>query len=268
MSVDFEAVKARQRQVWSTGNYSDIAGVLTLLSENLCESVELRAGQRVLDVACGNGNTSIAAARRRCDVTAIDYVPEMLDRARQRADVEGLRIDFQVADAEQLPFPDASFDVVLSTIGVMFAPNQTKAAAELLRVCRPGGRIGLANWTPDGYVGDALRVAARFVPPPAGLPSPLLWGTDEGLRALIGTGVSSMRTQRRTIRQYFLSPEHQVEVYRASFGPTQRAFQSLDDAGQAALEAELTATNQRSNVSGDETLVVPCDYLEVVATRS
>jgi SAM-dependent methyltransferase len=240
---------------------------LLVIAEDLAEAVDLRPGQRVLDVACGNGNASLAAARRFCEVVGIDYVPMLLDEGRQRAEADGLAVDFREGDAENLPFPDSSFDVVLSTIGVMFAPNQEKAASELLRVLRPGGKIGMANWVPDGYVGNLFRTIGRHVPPPAGLKPPFRWGTEEGLRELFGDGLGSLQAQRRSFMWRFPSARHHVEFLRGYYGPLYRAFETLDEEGQKTLEGDLISVVEHYNRSGNGTAVWPADYLEVVATR-
>jgi ubiquinone/menaquinone biosynthesis C-methylase UbiE len=237
------------------------------VGESLCEAADLRSGQQVLDVATGSGNAAISAARRFCEVRGMDLDPESIEHARRRAGVEGMEIAFEVGDAEDLSYPDASFDVVLSTFGVMFCPDQEKAAGELLRVCRPGGRIGLANWTPDGFIGNMLRTVGKHVPPPPGVKPPPLWGTEERLRELLGEGVSSLRTTRRTYNFRYPSAEHFVEYFREYYGPTVRAFAALEPEGQEALARDLKELCESWNVSGDETLVVPSDYLEVVAVR-
>ena len=264
---DLAAVKQRQQQTWASGDFAAIAATLVIVSEDLCEAVDLRAGERVLDIATGSGNTALAAARRFAVVTGIDYVPALLDRGRTRAEAEGLSIDFQEGDAEALAFPDGSFDVVLSTFGQMFAPDQERAAAELLRVCRPGGRIGLANWTPDGFSGGVLRTVANYVPPPAGVRSPAQWGTEERLAELLGNGVLAMTATRRDFVFRYRSPDHWLDYFRRWFGPTNRAFAALDADGQAGLSADLLALLAAANRSGDTTLVAPSSYLEVVATR-
>ncbi len=265
---DLKVIKQRQQQTWATGDYGKFAAINNvLISELLCEAVDLRAGQKVLDVATGSGNTAIAVARRFCDVTGIDYVPAWLERGRARAAVEGLTVTFQEGDAEAIPFPDASFDVVLSTIGVMFAPDQEQAARELVRVCRPGGKIGLANWTPDGFLGELFRTNARYLPPPPGLKPPVLWGTEARLRELLGGSISALHTTRRTYLARYYSPQHWLEFFQTYYGPTLKTFEALDGTGQAALTQDLTELLQRFNRSGDTTLVVPCDYLEVVAVR-
>lgn len=237
------------------------------MGELLCEAVDLRSGVRVLDVATGSGNTAISAARRFCEVTGMDLAPESIEHARKRAEAEGMQITFEVGDAEDLYYPDASFDVVLSTLGVMFCPNQEKAAGELLRVCRPGGKIGLSNWTPDGFIGNLLRTVGKHVPPPPGLMPPPLWGTEERLRELFGEEVSSLETTRRTYVFRHPSAEYFVEYFRNYYGPTFRAFAALEPEGQDALARDLEELLESQNISDDETLVVPSSYLEVVAVR-
>ena len=261
------AIKGRQQKAWSSGDYGKVGVTLLVMGELLCEAVDLRPGQRVLDVACGNGNASLAAARRFCEVVGIDYVPMLLDEGRQRAAAEGLRIDFREGDAEDLPFLDASFDVVLSTLGAMFAPNQEKAVGELLRVCKPGGTIGMTNWVPDGYVGDLFRTMGKHVPPPPGLKPPFVWGTEEGLRELLGDGIGSLQAQRRSFMWRFPSARHHVEFMRGFYGPLHKAFETLDEEGQETLEGDLISLVEHYNRSGNGTAVWPADYLEVVATR-
>ena len=265
---DLAAIKQRQQATWSSGDYSKIGVPLTLPSELLCEAVERRAGQRGLDVATGAGNAAIAAARRYCEVTGADYVPALLERARERAAIEGLPVCFEEGDAEALPYPDGAFDAVLSTFGVMFAPDQERAAAELLRVCRPGGKIGLACWTPDGWIGEVFRTTGRHVPPPAGLRSPVLWGTEERLRELFGDGIAELRTTRRSHIFRFHSAEHYLEVFRGYYGPTLKAFATLDGAAQDALARDLTDAIGRFNRADDGTMFVPSDYLEIVAIKA
>lgn len=265
---DLAAVKMRQQATWASGNYAAIGATLQIVSERLCEAVDLRSGERVLDVATGSGNTALAVARRFGDVVGIDYVPALLERGRLRAEADGLTIDLREGDAEALDFPDASFDVVLSTFGQMFAPNQERTASEILRVCRPGGRIGLANWTPDGFIGGVFRANSRHVPPPAGVKSPVLWGTEQRLRELFGDGVSSLEATPQTYVFRYRSPDHWLRFFRDFYGPTKKAFEALDQVGQAALADDLMGVLAHYNRSGDETLVAPSDYLEVVAIRS
>jgi SAM-dependent methyltransferase len=264
---DFTAVKSRQQATWSSGDYAVIGTTLAITGELLCEAVELRPGQRVLDVAAGNGNATLAAARRWGDVTSTDYVAALLERGRAKAAAERLSVTFQEADAEQLPFADSSFDVVLSVFGVMFTPDQQQAAHELLRVCRPGGRIGLANWTPEGFIGQVFRTIGKYIPPPPGVKPPALWGTEQRLRELFGDGISDLRIKRREFVFRYRSAEHWLEVFRTYYGPVLKAFAALDAAGQAGLAGDLIELLQRCNQGGTDTLAVPSEYLEVVATR-
>ncbi|GEP02996.1 class I SAM-dependent methyltransferase [Methylobacterium oxalidis] len=262
---DFKAIKERQRATWSSGDYAVVGTTLQIVGERLCEAVDLRFDERVLDVAAGNGNASLAAARRGADVTATDYVGALLERAGERAAADRLSIRLQEADAEALPFEDGSFDVVLSTFGVMFTPNQEAAAREMLRVCRTGGRIGLANWTPDGFIGQLFRLIGRHVPPPPGLRSPALWGTPERLDELFAGHEVAATSQVFSFR--YRSPEHWLDVFRTFYGPTNRAFAALDGERQASLEADILDLLTRSNRGGSETLIVPSAYLEVVVTK-
>jgi SAM-dependent methyltransferase len=266
--ADLTAVKRRQQATWSSGDYAVIGTTLAITGERLCEAVELRAGQRVLDVAAGNGNATLAAARRWADVTSTDYVGALLERGRARAAAERLEVTFQEADAEQLPFADSAFDVVLSVFGVMFTPNQEQAAQELLRVCRPGGTIGLANWTPEGFIGHVFRTIGKYVPPPAGVKPPALWGTEARLRELFGDGIAELRVRKRAFVFRYRSAEHFLQVFRTYYGPILKAFAALDGAGQAGLAGDLTELLQRFNEGGSATLAVPSEYLEVVATRA
>ena len=265
-SIDLAAVKQRQQQTWSTGDFSELATTNTVLGELLCEAIDIRAGQKVLDVATGSGNTAIAAARRFCDVTGIDYVPALLERARERTRAEHLQIDFQVGDAELIPCPDHSFDVVLSTFGVMFAPNQEQAAQELIRVCRSGGKIGLVNHTPEGFFGQVFKLTGQYAPPPAGLKPPVLWGTEDRLHELFGNRISSLETNRRSWTLRYRSVEHWIEYFRAWYGPTIKTFEGLDPARQAEYQQGLEALLHQYNRSGDGTLVLASEYLEVAAT--
>jgi ubiquinone/menaquinone biosynthesis C-methylase UbiE len=260
---DLSMIKGRQREMWAAGDYAAVATPLLIVSELLCEAADLRAGSRVLDVATGSGNTALGAARRRCEVTGLDYVPSLLERARERAAVERLEIRFEEGDAENLPYADGAFDTVLSTFGVMFAPDQERAAAELLRVCRPGGRIGLANWTPEGFVGQWFQLTGRYAPPPPGVKPPLRWGTEAGLRELFRR---KMTIEKRLYTMRYRSPQHWLDYFRANFGPTRQTFEGLGAGEQQAFAAELIALAQRFNRSGDETFVVPGEYVEVVLT--
>jgi SAM-dependent methyltransferase len=264
---DLAAIKERQRRAWASGDYAVFGATLLIMSELLCEAVDLRPGQRVLDVATGSGNAALAAARRYGEVTGIDYVPSLLKRGRERAVAEGLQVDFREGDAESIPFPDASFDVVLSSVGAMFAPDQEKAAAELLRVCRAGGKIGLANWTPDGFAGEMGSLFGGYLPLSPGLKPPPLWGTEERLRELLGSGAGSLRIVRRSFVFRYRSVRHYLDVLHNDLGPTREAFLALGPARREELVEELVHLIDRFNRSGDETMVVPSDYLEVVVTR-
>jgi len=264
---DFDALKTRQQATWASGDFGRIGVTLQIVGETLCEAVDLRSTDRVLDVAAGNGNASLAAARRRADVVSTDYVPELLAQGLRRAEAEGLAMATRVADAENLPFPDGAFDVVLSTFGVMFAPDQARAASELLRVVRPGGRIGLANWTPDGFVGQLFKVVGRFVPPPAGVSPPSLWGTKERIDELFGAHASSMQVTRRAFVFRELSAASWIDSFRDYYGPVHKAFAALDAAGQAALNAALLELLASFDTGGGDGLVVPADYLEIVIRK-
>jgi SAM-dependent methyltransferase len=266
--LDLAAVKAKQQATWSSGDYSVVGTTLQIVGETLCEAVDLRSSERVLDVACGNGNAALAAARRFARVTGVDYVPALLARAGERAAADGLAIDLREGDAEALPFPDGAFDVVLSTFGVMFAPDQDRAAGELVRVCRHGGRIGLASWTPDGFVGQMFKVVGARVPPPAGLRPPALWGSEARLAELFGPGSREIRARRSEFTFRYRSVRHWLEVFRTWYGPTHRAFAALGPDTQEVLAAELMTLAERFNVARDGTMVVPSAYLEVVISRA
>ncbi len=264
---DFDALKARQHGAWSSGDYAVIGATLQIVGEELCEALDLRAGQRVLDVAAGNGNATLAAARRWCNVVSSDYVGALLERGRTRASADGLSVEFREADAEALPFDEASFDAVLSTFGVMFTPNQDRAAAELIRVCRHGGKIGLANWTPEGFIGQLFKTIGKHVPPPAGARSPALWGTEARIKEMFGASASHIRAERQNFTFRYRSPEHFVELFRTYYGPMLKAFAALDATGQEALKRDIVALIKSRNRSGDSTRVVPGEYLEIVITR-
>jgi SAM-dependent methyltransferase len=267
-AVDYTAIKARQRDTWASGNYAVIGTTLQIVGESLAEAVDIQAGERVLDVAAGNGNASLAAARRGAEVTAADYVPSLLDLARARAAGEGLTIDTERADAEALPFLDDTFDVVLSTFGVMFAPHQEQAAAELVRASRPGGRIGLANWTPAGFIGQMFKTVGRYVSPPAGVRSPVEWGDEARLRELFADDIRSLAVRRREFVFRYRSAEHLLDTFRTYYGPVLKAFAALEDAGRAGLERDLLALANEHNTSPTGTLRVPSEYLEVVAVKA
>ncbi|ODT21151.1 MAG: SAM-dependent methyltransferase [Hyphomicrobium sp. SCN 65-11] len=260
------AVKARQQGAWSSGDYAVVGTTLQIVGEDLCEALDLRAGQKVLDVAAGNGNVSLAAARRWCDVISTDYVPALLERGRQRAAAERLKIDFQEADAEALPFADNTFDAVVSTFGVMFTPDQEKAASEMARVCRPGGKIGLANWTPEGFIGQLFKTLGQHLPPPAGVKSPALWGKRERLAEIFGSA-AAIKAEPRAFAFRYRSPQHFLDVFKNYYGPLLKAFEALEPPKQAALHADVLDLIARFNRSGDDTMVVPSEYLEVVITK-
>lgn len=263
---DLAAIKQVQQTIWASGDFAVIGVTLQIVGETLAEAADIRAGETVLDVAAGNGNATLAAARRFARVLSTDYVPALLEKGRQRAAAEGLPVEFRVADAENLPFPDGDFDVALSTFGVMFTPDHARAAAELLRVVRDGGRIGLASWTPEGFIGQAFKTLGSHVPPPAGLKSPALWGTEAYLQALFGDA-AEIRAERRVFNFRYASPAHWLQVFRDYYGPTNKAFARLDSAGQAALESDFIALMGRFNIAGPASLVVPAEYLEAVITK-
>jgi ubiquinone/menaquinone biosynthesis C-methylase UbiE len=264
---DFEALKTRQHGAWSSGDYAVVGATLQIVGEELCEALDLRSSQRVLDVAAGNGNATLAAARRWCNVVSTDYVGALLERGRLRANADGLSVEFREADAEALPFDDASFDAVLSTYGVMFTPNQDRAAAELIRVCKHGGKIGLANWTPEGFIGQLFKTLGKHLPPPAGARSPALWGTEGRIKEMFGPSASHIRAERRNFVFRYRSPEHFVEIFKTYYGPMLKAFAALDATNQEALKRDILALINSMNRSGDGTMVVPGEYLEVIVLR-
>jgi ubiquinone/menaquinone biosynthesis C-methylase UbiE len=266
-SPDLAVIKARQQAAWSSGNYAVVGTTLQIVGEELCEALDLGAGRKVLDVAAGNGMVSLAAARRWCNVVSTDYVASLLERGRARALAEGLPIEFKEADAEALPFADGSFDVVVSTFGVMFTPNQDKAATELLRVCKSGGKIGLTNWTPDGFIGQIFKTLGKYLPPPAAAKSPLLWGTRARLTEMFGPASTWIKTEPRHFNFRYRSAEHFVEVFRTYYGPMLKAFSALEVSQQTRLEKDLYDLIARMNKAGDGTMVVPSEYLEVVIMK-
>jgi ubiquinone/menaquinone biosynthesis C-methylase UbiE len=263
---DLTAVKTRQQAAWSSGDYAIVGTTLQIVGEDLCETLDLRPGSKVLDVAAGNGNATLAAARRWCDVTSTDYVRALLNNGRDRAAAERLKVDFREADAENLPFADKSYDVVMSTFGVMFTADQDKAAAEMLRVCRSGGKIGMANWTPDGFIGQLFKTLGKHVTPPAGVKSPALWGTRARLDEMFGKG-GEIDAQPRMFVFRYRSPEHWLEVFKTFYGPMLKAFAALDAAKQDALRNDLLALVRQFNRANDGTMAVRSEYLEVVITK-
>jgi len=264
---DLKAVKAKQHAAWSSGDYALIGATLQIVGEQLAEAMDLRAGQTVLDIAAGNGNVTLAAARRWCDVTSTDYVESLLARGRKRAEADGLIVDFRLADAEHLPFEDGSFDAVVSTFGAMFSPDQDSTAFEMLRVCRSGGKIGLANWTPGGFIGQMFKTIGKYLPPPAGVKSPALWGTQEWMEKAFRAQASDIVAERRMFNFRYRSPQHFLDIFRDYYGPMLKTFQALDAAGQKGLTHDLLALIGELNTAKDGTMVVPGEYLEVIVTR-
>ena len=263
---DLAAVKQRQQGAWSAGDYAVVGTTLQIVGEELCEALDLRPGSKVLDVAAGNGNATLAAARRWCDVVSTDYVPALLDRGRERAAAERLTVEFREADAEALPFADHSFDVVVSTFGVMFTPDQDRAASELLRVCRSGGKIGLANWTPEGFIGQLFKTLGRHLPPPAGVKSPALWGTRARLDEMFGKA-GSIEAQSRMFAFRYKSLEHWLDVFKTYYGPMFKAFGALEGEKQKVLAADLLALAGEFNRATDGSMTVRSEYLEIVITK-
>jgi SAM-dependent methyltransferase len=264
---DLKTLKARQQAAWSSGDYAVIGATLQIVGEEMAEAMEFRAGQTVLDVAAGNGNVTLAAARRGCEVTSTDYVEALLAGGRRRAEAEGLDVKFRFADAEDLPFADASFDALVSTFGVMFSPDQDRAAAEMIRVCKSGGRIGLANWTPDGFIGHLFKTIGRHLPPPAGVKSPILWGTRDWLQTSFGSMASGIAVESRCFRFRYRSAQHFLDTFRTYYGPVLKAFAALDEAAGRDLARDILDLVTRFNASGDRTVVVPSEYLEVVIVK-
>ena len=264
---DLAAIKQRQQGAWSSGDYAIVGTTLQIVGEQLCEALDLRPGSKVLDVAAGNGNVTLAAARRWCEVTSTDYVPALLERGRERAAGERLSVEFREADAEALPFADASFDVVVSTFGVMFTADQDNAAGELIRVCKPKGKIGLANWTPQGFIGQVFKTLGKYLPPPAGVKSPALWGTRGRLDEMFGAQASAIVAEPRMFVFRYRSPEHWLDVFKTFYGPMLKAFAALDANGQAGLRSDLLAVIGQFNRATDGTMAVPSEYLEVVIVR-
>jgi ubiquinone/menaquinone biosynthesis C-methylase UbiE len=264
---DHSAIKQRQQATWASGDFAVIGTTLQIVGESLAEAADVRAGESVLDVAAGNGNATLAAARRFANVTSTDYVPALLDKGRERARAEGVQVHFQVADAEDLPFADGSFDVVLSTFGAMFTPDHRRPAREMLRVLRDGGRLGMANWTPDGFIGRLFKVIGAYVPPPAGLQSPALWGTESHIVELFGAQAAQIRCERKLFNFRYRSAAHWVQVFRDYYGPTLKAFAALEESGRKALERDITALLEQMNTAGPSSLIVPGEYLEVVVAK-
>jgi ubiquinone/menaquinone biosynthesis C-methylase UbiE len=265
---DLAAIKVKQQATWASGDFAVVGTTLQIAGESLAEAANVCAGERVLDVAAGNGNATLAAARRFADVTSTDYVPELLKKGEERARAEGLAVHFQVADVENLPFADGAYDVVLSTFGCMFAPDHKKTAREMLRVTRSGGRIGMANWTPEGFIGQLFKTIGSFVPPPAGVTPPAKWGTEAHLSELFGPASRDLRIERKMFNFRYRSAEHFVQIFRDFYGPTHKAFAALDAGRKLELHAAMIELLERHNTGGAASLVVPGEYLEVVVTKS
>jgi ubiquinone/menaquinone biosynthesis C-methylase UbiE len=264
----YDQLKQRAQATWSSGDYSMIGVVFVPVSEQLCETIELHAGQKVLDVATGTGNTALAAARRYCDVTGIDFVTSWLDRARERASAEKLPVIFEEGDAESLHFPNDTFEVVLSTFGCMFAPDQRKTAAELLRVCRSGGKIGLASWTPESYAGQILKTVAKYAPSaPSGFAAPVLWGTEKRLRELFADTTTTIHITKRIFNFRFLSYTHADEINKKYLGPMVKLYPKLDENMKVQFDRDMEQILRSFNRSGDDTLLLPSEYLEAVMIK-
>jgi SAM-dependent methyltransferase len=264
---DLAAIKQRQQVTWASGDFSVIGVTLQIVGESLAEAADIRAHESVIDIAAGNGNATLAAARRFANVTSTDYVPALLEKGRARAVAEGLFVDFREADAEALPFADASFNAALSTFGVMFTPDHARAASEMLRVVSGGGRIGMANWTPEGFVGQLFKTIGRHLPPPAGLKPPSLWGTEDYLRQLFSSEASAMHVERKLFNFRYASAAHMLQMFRDYYGPVHKAFAALGPDAGRALEQDMLQLLERLNTAGPDSLVVPGEYLEVVVTR-
>ena len=267
LDPNLKALKAKQQAAWSSGDYAVIGTTLQIVGEQLVEAMDLHAGQTVLDVAAGNGNVTLAAARRWCEVTSTDYVESLLARGRKRAEAEGLQVKFQIADAEDLPFADASFDAVVSTFGGMFSPDQDRTAAEMVRVCKSGGRIGLANWTPEGFIGNLFRTIGKYLPPPSGVKSPAVWGTRDWVHATFSPAALTIAAEPRHFTFRYRSAQHFLDIFRTYYGPVLKAFAALEETGRKALARDIIELVGRFNTSGDETMAVPSEYLEVVITK-
>ena len=265
---EFGAITEQGRKLWSSGDFNEIARQTMMVAEDICRTADPRPNQNVLDIACGSGNVALVAARRYCNVAGIDIAENLIDRARQRAAAEGSQIDFRVGDAQDLPYPDASFDIVFSVFGAMFAPDQSKAAREMLRVCRPGGRIVMANWMPEGFGVDFFGAHARHAPPPEGLASPLRWGTEEGVRELLGDGVREIEFRKNSGYAYYRSVDHALDLFRTYFGPTIRAYSVVGEQGADALRDDLAAVFEKHNTADDGSVAMETRYMQVSAIRA
>lgn len=264
---NYSAIKAKQQQVWGSGDYSQVGSTIQITGEELCESMDLHSGQSVLDVAAGNGNATMAAARRFCEVTSTDYVESLLNQSKHRAQANSFSINYQQADAEDLPFDDESFDNVMSTFGVMFTPNQQQSASELMRVCKKGGKIGMANWTPDGFIGQLFKIIGQYNPPPPGVSSPANWGTQEFLQQQFGAQAANIQINEKNYSFRYKSPQHWLEVFKNYYGPTLKTFEMLEAPQAESLETEIYALLDQFNTATDGTLVVPSKYVEVIIEK-
>ncbi len=263
-----EAVKTKQQGAWASGDYAIVGTTLQIVGEQLCETINLSSGSKVLDVAAGNGNATLAAARRFCDVTSTDYVDTLLAKGAARAEAEGLTVSFQTADAENLPFADNTYDVVMSTFGVMFTPDQAKAASELMRVIKPGGTIALANWTPESFIGQLFKTIGKYIPPAPGVSSPALWGTQQRLEEFFAKDAASITLHPRSFIFRYQSPDHFMHIFRTFYGPTHKAFLALDEDGQAGLDADIRALIDQFNRATDGTMVAPGAYVDAIITKA
>lgn len=267
-SPESATAEARHHGFWVVGDYTRIGVSLQMTGEQLCETMDLRAGQSVLDVASGNGNASLAAARRFCRVVATGHATPVLDKSRKRAEAEGLPIDYRLAEVEALPFADAQFDNVVSTFGVMFTVNQAQTTAELTRVCKAGGKIGLANWTPQGFFGQLVNVIESHIQPPDGVCSPSTWGNEEFIQTTFQPYARSIKTYDRAFSFRYQSPTHWVDVFMADYGPSMSAFEALDESDNLALRRDMLNVINRFNRATDGTMVVPSEYIDVVIVCS
>ncbi|MDX6608526.1 MAG: hypothetical protein QOF85_451 [Solirubrobacterales bacterium] len=268
-TVDMQALREAGQKTWAEGDFAVVASIVVMASEELAEALDVVPDERVLDVACGSGNAALAAARRSWgNVVGVDFVPALLERGRERAAAERLDVEFVEGDAAELPFGDGEFDVVTSVFGAMFAPEQKQAATELLRVCKPGGRIGMANWVPDSPVSQLFAIVAKHAPPPPGFTPPVLWGTEEHVRELFEDGVTDLRFERKVSRQPFRSMDHYLEIFRSYFGPIKMAFDRVGADGEEALEADLREQLEKCNTAGNRAFVLEPEYLQVIARRS
>ncbi|MGI9318023.1 MAG: class I SAM-dependent methyltransferase [bacterium] len=267
ITPDYDAIKAKQQVAWGSGDYGRVGVTLQISGEQLCESMDLRAGQSVLDVAGGNGNVTLAAARRFCNVVSTDYVQTLLQQSKVRAEAEGLDVEYQQADAENLPYKNEQFDNVVSTFGVMFAPDQTTCAAELVRVCKTGGKIGMANWTPEGFIGQLFKIIGGYIAPPSGVSSPSTWGTTAFLNQNFGPKCAHIQSTKENFQFRYRSPKHWLDLFRTYYGPLLKAFDALDEEKSVGLEQDILELIDSLNSADDGTMVVPSEYLEIVITK-